>query len=186
MSTLQQNKSEKTGPFAVFHKVTGKLVDIISILSFVFMTIFTLLNALYRFAPNFLPFAYTWGEEASRYLMIAGLMLGISIGVRNNSHQGVESIVKMFPKALQNMIHAAANILTSATYVVMAVLCMQFVYSTMYFGQTSPSLKAPMALIYFLLFLGFVLAVLENLVLFYRIFIKKELEATEGKEAGVL
>lgn len=186
MSTPKKNRSGLPGRLAFILKLIGKLVDAVSIISFVFMTIFTLMNVLYRFAPHFLPFAYTWGEEASRYLMIAGLMLGLSIGVRDNSHQGVESIVKMFPKSMQNIIHAAANILTSATYIIMAVLCMQFVNSTIHFGQTSPSLKAPMALIYSLLLVGFVLAVIENIVLFYRIFIKKELEATEGKEAGVL
>lgn len=163
--------------------IFGKLQDAASITCFILMTIITLVSVFMRFVVH-IPFPY--GEETTRYLMIAGLMIGIGMGIRDNSHQGVESIVLRIPEKPRSVVLAAVNWLMTITYIALACFSAQFASMVAGFGQNSPAIGLPMSALYYLMMIGFVISAIENIVLFYRIFIEKSIKFNEGEEAGVL
>ncbi|MDX9872666.1 MAG: TRAP transporter small permease [Clostridia bacterium] len=168
---------------AKIYFVFGKLQDVTSITCFILMTIITLISVFMRFVVQ-IPFPY--GEETTRYLMIAGLMIGIGMGIRDNSHQGVESIVLRIPEKPRNIVLAGINWLMTLTYAALAVFSAQFAFIVQGYGQHSPAIGLPMSALYYLMMVGFIISVIENIVLFYRIFIEKSIKFNEGEEAGVL
>jgi len=64
----------------------------ITVICFALMCLIVIIGIIMRFilkTPN------PYGEEASRYLMVCGIFIGVSIGVRQRAHLGVTVIVDL-------------------------------------------------------------------------------------------
>lgn len=182
VSTRRTTILEGKSWFSRLLVILGHVSDTFAVIGFVLMTIMILITIVMRWIK--IPFSI--GDEATRYLMVSSLMLGIRIGVRENSHQGVEGVVQRFPEKIRRITQISINWFTTITYFFLAYLSYQFAIQTKSFGQTSPALDLPMSLLYYIVCVGFALAALENILLFYRIFIEKSIGFFEGEEAGAL
>ncbi len=82
-------------------EVVNKIVSQICIYSFGIMTIVVLLGIIFRYV---LKLPLSWSEETSRYLMIMGAAMAISIGIKDNEHVGFtllfESVKNRFFKMI--------------------------------------------------------------------------------------
>jgi TRAP-type C4-dicarboxylate transport system permease small subunit len=96
----------------------------------------------------------SWTEEASRYLMIWGVLLGVSLSYLNGYLISIETFLKRFPAAVKNIIRVS-NLLLS-----LCIIGMQ---------MESPALEIPYTWIYLavpvgatLLFVLFLIDLLNN------------------------
>lgn len=157
--------NKNTGPLDHAMAVLGKVQNIISITCFVLMSIFVLTGVAMRFVFK-IPF--TWGEEISRYLMVCGVLIGISMGVREKAHLGVTVFIGMMPPKMAKYVSMLGNVITTLAYFVLVYLSYLFITSTYQYGQRSPALDIPMHLVYCVLFLGFLISAIESIIVIYQ------------------
>ena len=103
------------------------------------MTVSTLIGILFRYVmTNPLP----WTEELARYAMIWMGLLAVSMGVRRESHLGLNIVANLLPAAVQKVLRYIVRILIGV-----------FLYFLMVYGytmaangmhQTMPALRLPM------------------------------------------
>jgi C4-dicarboxylate transporter DctQ subunit len=109
-----------------------------------------------------------YGEEISRYLFIGCIFIGVSIGVREKAHLGIDSIVKMMPEKVSKIIQLIADMVSTFVYIVLTILAFRFIIIIKGFGQSSPAMIfLPMYGVYSLLFLGFILSSLRSIMMLY-------------------
>jgi len=129
------------------------------------VVISVLIGIVMRFllrAPNM------YGEEISRYLLIACVFIGVSIGVREKAHLGIDSIVNALPKKASNVVHFISDTITALVYMMLAVMSCRFALTVKSFGQKSPSMQfLPMYLVYSLLLLGFMLSSIRAVMMIW-------------------
>jgi TRAP-type C4-dicarboxylate transport system permease small subunit len=121
-----------------------------------------LVGVIFRFVLE-LPNKY--GEEISRYLIIGCVSLGISIGVREKAHLGIDSVVNALPAKAEKMVRFSADVISLFAYIMLAVLSLKFVLIIKGFGQASPAMTfLPMYAVYSMLFVGFTLSSIRSLM----------------------
>jgi C4-dicarboxylate transporter DctQ subunit len=144
--------------------------NVISIAGFSMMVVLVLVGVASRFIFH-IPFM--WIEEASRYLMVMGVYVGVSMGIREKAHLGLTAVVDALPPGAQRMLQMTLNVL-------MIVLCLYFSYYTISFmyqvqtnGQTSPAMRFPMWIVYIPMGIGFIFGAIRSLMVFWNDFICK-------------
>lgn len=115
-----------------------------------------------------------WSEEASRYLFVTMILLGINIGISQNMMVNIDMIDKFLSKGAKKVMCVIREVIG------LAVACM-FFYSTfpmIKIGQfqKSPALQLPMSVMYIIMAVGFALAVLATLIRLIRLFTDSDKE----------
>ena len=165
-----KNHSELYSVMEKCDKIITKMENFIASVCFGLMWIFVVVGIVLRFVlriPN--PF----GEEAARYLMIFGVYVGISIGVRQRRHLGIQFFVEQLPTKISKIVKFVASLMCISAFLVFSYLALLFVISTHRFGQTSPSMLMPMYIIYLTLLLGFFLSFIRSIMIFWNDFFAK-------------
>lgn len=105
-----------------------------------------------------------WSEELARYLMIWGVFVGASLGVKRSVHISVDALVLLMPEKVKHLFSLLA-------YVVGFVFCAWFFYvGCEFIGQMmnmkplSPALRVPMYYAYAAVPVGFGLMALRYLM----------------------
>lgn len=85
-----------------------------------------------------------WTDELSRYISIAAIFFGASLGIVKGAHVGVEVFVKLLPQSLQAVCARLASLICTAFMGVMAYY--GFIYFLRLFktGQVTPALQFPL------------------------------------------
>lgn len=121
-----------------------------------------------------------WTEEATRYLFVWFVFIGISYGIRNNTHIRVNVIETLYPK-VKGVFGIIQDIIGAAFIFYMvpaAIKSMKFISMR---HQISAGLHLPMIYVYGALLVGLFLSVIRIIQRFYlRIFKHQSLE--EGGE----
>jgi C4-dicarboxylate transporter DctQ subunit len=148
-----------------FDKHLLRVEELVSAFLLLGVVITVLVGIVLRFVlriPNL------YGEEISRYLLLACVFIGISIGVRKKSHLGVDSIVNALPQKISRKVCFMADALTAVTYGLLSILSYRFVIIIKGFGQTSPAITAlPMYAVYSLLLTGFILSFVHSFMMIW-------------------
>lgn len=123
----------------------------------------------------------TWSEEATRYMFIWFVFMGVSYGIRNNTHIRVNILEVLCPKVIpvfgliQDVVGAAfVFYLLPAAWRSICMLAER--------NQTSAGLHLPMVFVYGALMLGLCLSVIRILQSFYFRFAKMK---GHDKKGGV-
>lgn len=166
---MAQEETRKYSGFAkvivAFDKRLNAVEKWLSSAMLVGVVITILVGVVLRFVLK-LPNKY--GEEISRYLIIACVALGISIGVRERAHLGIDSIVNMLPGRAKKVVRFIADVISSFVYAMLTVFAFQFVSIIKGFGQNSPAMTfIPMYLVYSVLLVGFALSFLKSLLMLW-------------------
>lgn len=124
----------------------------------------------------------TWSEEATRYLFIWFVFMGVSYGIRNDSHIRVNIIEVLCPKVIPvfGLIQDIVGALFVFYLIPAAFRSMQQIAAR---NQTSAGLHLPMVFVYGALMLGLCVSVIRIIQKFYFRF--RKLAARRGKKEEV-
>lgn len=146
-----------------FDAVLGKIESGFSMICMTGVVVTVLVGVALRFifkAPN------PYGEELSRYLLVAAVFVGISIAQRERAHLGIDTLVNTLPKKLNSAVRCFTDVLSAFIYGFLAYESYNFVIITKQFGQKSPSMTfLPMYIIYAFMFCGFTLSAVTTLLM---------------------
>jgi TRAP-type C4-dicarboxylate transport system permease small subunit len=138
-------------------KVVDNLVEAVSALAVVALTVIVFLQVFNRFVLHE-PLA--WSEDVAMLLYQWVVFLGAALGVKRMRHFGIELVVRRLPPGLRH----AVELLTPAVMAVVAVVMIiqgwaileinrERIYSTMDFSYTWAFLPIPLAGVLILLYL---------------------------------
>lgn len=151
-------------------KVMTFIENLISISCFTAMVILVVAGITSRFILH-IPFM--WAEEASRYFMVAGVYVGISMGVREKVHLGLNALVDSLPPGPQRILQMTLNGGVIALCLFFSIYSFSFMQQVHSMNQTSPALQFPMWLVYIPLGIGFVFGTIRGMMIFWNDFICK-------------
>ena len=128
-----------------------------------------------------LKIAFPWGEELARYLMIAGIMAGLGVCVRQRTHTRVDLFINFLPKISHGYFLLFDDLITLLCYIALDYYSIQFLNANKGLGQFSSTLHFPMYWVYYLLIIGFTLSAIEQIYLIYKDHIKNHMYKGGGK-----
>jgi TRAP-type C4-dicarboxylate transport system permease small subunit len=111
----------------------------------------------------------TWSEEATRYLFIWFVFLGISYGIKNDTHIRVNIIETLYPKVVP-IFNKIQFIVTTLFVLYLLPASYKVLQQVNMRHQISAGLHLPMEYVYGSLFLGLCLSVIriiQKLVLYF-------------------
>ncbi|MGP1348605.1 MAG: TRAP transporter small permease [Stomatobaculum sp.] len=113
-----------------------------------------------------------WSEEASRYLFVVMILLGINIGISKNLMVRIDMVDNILSPGVKKVFDAARELIA----LIVAGILVQSCWPLIRIGrfQKSPALQLPMNIIYSIVAFGFVLAVCSVLFRLYQLFTEKE------------
>lgn len=155
-----------------FNRILDQAEEIFSIIVFSIMCLVVLWAVLCR---RFFKIPFPYGEELARYLMV----YAIFVGVRKNSHLGVEVLTSFLPKGAAHLVDIVAQLLSLALYIAFfyfSVLLTQNIYQN---GQTSAAMHIPMWLAYLALPIGFGLSIIRCVQMTVKVIRGDDIETTE-------
>ena len=160
----------------------GFFEDVVSISALCLMTLSVLVAVVLRYGlgkPNIM------GEEISRYLFVTMVYIGISICARERTHMGVTIFVDHVPKRVQKPVRIVADLVTTATFVMLSWLGWVYVKSGLTRIQYSPATGIPIAVMYSVMAVGLTLSAIHFAMLFWNDYISKRhpLGLPKGAEA---
>lgn len=172
---LTNNQSQKRTPFVKFliklDKVILNIENCFSSICFVLMFIVVIYGIVMRYALK-LPNPY--GQEFSRYMMIAFTTLGISLNVRVKGHLAVDLFTNMLPSRIKTCSNILASVICLLCYGLLSYSSMIFIQKQMIIGQTSAAMLIPMYVIYSVFLIGFILSLIRSGLLFWNDYIAEE------------
>jgi len=115
------------------------MVGIICIVFAMAMTTSTLTGILFRYI---MVNPITWTEEFSRYTMIWMGLLGISIGVKHETHLGINFFYEFFPKNVKLILRYLIKLMIGLFFIVMLIYGIKMSVNGL--SQISPALKMKM------------------------------------------
>lgn len=154
-------------------KAVEKFQDLInSLIAAVMMVIMVII--LVQTVGRGVSLSIPWSEEASRYLFVTMILLGINIGISQNMMVNIDMIDSFIP-------HGVKKVLCVIREIIGIVVASIFFYSTfpmIKIGQfqKSPALQLPMSVMYIIMAIGFALAVLATLIRLIRLFTDSDKE----------
>lgn len=121
-------------------------------------------------------FHYTplWSEELSRYLIVWSIFIGVSVGVRENKHIGVDALIRFLPPTLKVAGECLLNLIGIVVVVVLIYTGIQFIGRTIEYEQLSPAMRLPMYIPYLAMPVGLGLSAVRFVQNIVRLFVKHE------------
>jgi len=124
------------------------------------MTLIVFMGVFFRYI---LKAPLPWSEELARYLMIWGASLGAFVAFREGSHVGVTFIMDRFRGKIGIFLKRVSQLLLTIFVAIVAKEGFGLVLKLK--GQTSPAMEIPMGLAYLAIPVGFLLILLEALMM---------------------
>lgn len=156
-------------------KTIDKLItyfeEIVTAVCFALMSIITIAGVFYRYV---LKNPIIWSEEVSRYLMIWGIFIGVSIVTRKKAQLGIDILVNMAPIKIRKILNMISGVLLILTYLVALYLSVEFVIGAINIGQLTPILRIKFYYIYMAMPIGFLLSTYRAIQVFWHSYIKKD------------
>lgn len=107
-----------------------------------------------------------YGEEISRYLLIASVFVGISLAQRERAHLGIDTLAGALPARAARRLKIFCDVLSLVLYAFLAYKAFGFMRMTMKYGQKSQCMTfLPMWIVYSLMFIGFALTTVTTFLL---------------------
>lgn len=126
------------------------------------MTLVVLLGVLFRYI---LESPLPWSEEASRYLMIWCVSLGMAVAFREGLHISVSMVVDRFPEMIGKILMkiTQAILLIFMSIVMVAGFKLAFILN----AQNSSALEIPMTWPYLAIPVGCLFFIFEGIIIFF-------------------
>jgi TRAP-type transport system small permease protein len=141
---------------ARFRRILNITEDVVTIVSSIFLVVVVFLQVFFRYALNS-PLA--WSEELARFIFIWLVFISSAVVLRDDSHMSMNYFVNLMPKKVRTIIDIVSKGIISAFMVMCLFQTAKIMRITA--TQLSPSLTIPMSLIYFAMFVGFTLMLID-------------------------
>ena len=99
--------------------ILDKIEEILCTLFVMVMAFAILIQVINR---NTVQLSFTWGEELARYCMVWLTFIGISAGVKQGSHIGVDALLNALPANVQKGFRIVVSLIVTGLYLYMTVL----------------------------------------------------------------
>lgn len=143
-------------------RILTKFEDIVTVFCFIAMTVVTLLGVAFRDIKPLI-----WAEEVSRYFMIWGIFIGLSIVTRKKAQLGIDILVSVVPEKLQKALNYISHIVLIITYIILFIISINFVMGAAKTGQLTPITRIPYTYVYLALPVGFGLCIYRSIQAFW-------------------
>lgn len=153
--------------------ILNKIEDNFTVVCLIAMIIIVNLSVLFRYV---LRAPLPWGEEASRYIMVWCVFIGVSLGERKNIHLGVEAFINPFPPKIRAGIVFLSQLIQLVAYIFFAYLSIILIANIKVSGQTAPALGIPMYFAYAALPVGLSLSTFRHIQKMWANYISKSEE----------
>ena len=144
----------------ILNNILDKIEDILCTVFACVMAVSILIQVVNR---NTVRIPASWCEELARYCMVWLIFVGISAGVKQGSHIGVDALVNAFPENTGKIIKKITSILATVMYAVLTVLSIMITAGIRETGQVSPAMRIPMYIVYAGLIVGLFMSTLRSL-----------------------
>lgn len=139
--------------------ILDKIEEILCTLFASVMAVTILIQVINR---NTLELPFTWGEELARYCMVWLTCIGISAGVKQGSHIGVDALVNTLPNGVRKGLRVVTNVIVTGLYLYMTILSVNITLGIRETKQVSPAMQVPMYIVYSGLIAGMLLSTLRS------------------------
>ena len=117
---------------------------------------------LYQFGTRYLlNDSAAWTEEIARYLLIATVFTGATIGVAKNNHIQVDLLYRWLPAKAARVLSVGVDLVRAAFFIAMVVLTVQLMLKMESYQMTIIDL--PMNIVYGVCLFGLAMAALRSL-----------------------
>lgn len=140
--------------------ILDKVEEILCTLFVMVMAFAILVQVINR---NTVQLPFTWGEELARYCMVWLTFIGISAGVKQGSHIGVDALMNLLPAGIQKGFRILTSILVTGIYLYMTILSVEITLGIRETRQVSPAMQVPMYIVYAGLIVGMFLSTLRSI-----------------------
>lgn len=139
--------------------ILDKIEELLCTLFVMVMAFAILIQVINR---NTVQLPFTWGEELARYCMVWLTFIGISAGVKQGSHIGVDALVNMLPAGVRRGFRILTSLLVTGIYLYMTILSVEITLGIRETRQVSPAMQVPMYIVYAGLIAGMFLSTLRS------------------------
>ncbi len=153
-------ETERSLPVKKLDFLMDKVEEILCTLFLAVMAVAILVQVINR---NTLELPFTWGEELARYCMVWLTCIGISAGVKQGSHIGVDALVDMLPAGAKKWLRVVTNVIVTGIYFYMMILSVEITLGIRETRQVSPAMQIPMYIIYSGLIVGMLLSTVRSI-----------------------
>ena len=139
-----------------FRKLLNSLEDFVTLIVSILLVVIVFFQVFFRYVLNS-PLA--WSEELARFTFVWLVFISSAVVARDDSHMSMNFVVNLMPEKVRAIIDVISKLIISIFMVItmrQTIIIMRITAS-----QASPSLQIPMSLIYFSLFVGFALMLLD-------------------------
>lgn len=140
--------------------ILDKIEEILCTLFVMVMAFAILIQVINR---NTVQLSFTWGEELARYCMVWLTFIGISAGVKQGSHIGVDALLNVLPANVQKGFRILVSLIVTGLYLYMTVLSVEITLGIRETRQVSPAMQVPMYIVYAGLIVGMFMSTLRSL-----------------------
>lgn len=137
------------------YKKIKSISSFVSAVSLILMVSVVLLQTFTRFV---IFYSLPWSEEASRYLFVIMIVTGFNAAIYNGDMIRISVIDNYISGWFKIVIDYAKLLISMTVIVIFSYSAYKFIQLGVY--QLSPAMQIPMAIIYFIMFVGFCLSLL--------------------------
>lgn len=152
-------RKEKNGVKKALKWLDNHLEEMLMCFFLMGVVLFMFLNVFYRYV---LKESNVWAEEITRFLFIWMVFVGLSYGVKHNSHLRVSIIETFFPK-ITPYLHVIQDAVVLAFVVYLIPAGCSALEKVIETGQKSDAILLPMIYVYSSFFVGQILTIFRIL-----------------------
>lgn len=152
-------------------KVITVFEDVTTIVSFILMTVTTLIGILFRYVFSN---PIVWVEEVARYFMVWGIFIGLGIVTRNNAQISINILTDYAPEKIRTLLNYTIQILLIVTYISLLIISILFIKDAIKTNQLTPMTRIPFYYVYLALPIGFALCTYRSVQIFFKSIIRKD------------
>ena len=123
----------------------NKLEEIIASCLLITTSLIVFMQVVLRYGFGF---TLAWIEESARYMIVWFVFLGASIGVREQAHPAMDTLLQIAPKPIKRILRIVITIICMAFCVIIIKSGANAVISTYNLGSTSPAMRMPLFIPY--------------------------------------
>lgn len=129
-------------------RVFSILEDVLSSI-FLYTGLFIILYGV--FMRYFLNLPQSWVDDTSRYLVIWGIFIGVSIALRNDEHIKIDILYEFLNEKLKRLINFVSNLIGLSLFVLITYYSFELIISAYESGQILIGLELPIWIVYLIL-----------------------------------
>ncbi|SHF08537.1 TRAP transporter small permease [Vibrio gazogenes] len=136
----------------LYNKIKS-ISSFVSAVSLILMVFVVLLQTFTRFV---IFYSLPWSEEASRYLFVIMIVSGFNVAIYNGDMIRISVIDNYIHGRMKKIIDYVKLIISMNVIFIFSYCAYKFIQLGVY--QLSPAMQIPLAIIYFIMFVGFLLS----------------------------